>query len=208
VIEAEHFIEQARARGFALYSGVPCSYLTPFINYSIGSARLKYIGAANEGDAVAIAAGAELAGTRAVAMFQNSGLGNAVNPLTSLTSTFRIPILLIITWRGEPGGAPDEPQHELMGRITPGLLDAMEIPWSTFPMSDADIAPTLERAVRHLDGQRTPFALLMRKGSVADSRLAATGGAPPAFAHAGQAHRHRVRNYSGPFNAPRRVPTH
>ena len=87
------------------------------------SRGLRYVGAANEGDAVAIAAGASLGGTGAVAMFQNSGLGNAVNPLTSLTWTFRIPILLITTLRGEPGGPADEPQHELMGRITTQLLE-------------------------------------------------------------------------------------
>ena len=69
---------------------------------------------ANEGDAVALIAGVALAGTRGVAMMQNSGLGNAVSPLTSLTWTFRLPQLLIVTWRGQPG-VPDEPQHALMG---------------------------------------------------------------------------------------------
>jgi phosphonopyruvate decarboxylase len=183
MIDAESFLEAGRARGFALYSGVPCSYLTPFINYTIGSPRLRYIAAANEGDAVAIAAGADLGGVRSVVMFQNSGLGNAVNPLTSLNWTFRIPVLLIVTWRGEPGGARDEPQHELMGRITPGLLDTMAIPWAEFPSRNEEIAPTLDRAVAHLDSAKTPFALVMRKGSVADFPLAAHGGAPAAFGH-------------------------
>ena len=107
MIEASKFVEAAERKGFGLYSGVPCSYLKPFINYVIDSDQLRYVGAANEGDAVAIAAGAEIAGTRAVAMFQNSGLGNAVNALTSLTYTFKLPILLIPTLRGEPGGAAD-----------------------------------------------------------------------------------------------------
>ena len=63
-----------------------------------------------EGEAVAVAAGAWLAGRRTVVMCQNSGLGNTVNPLTSLNHPFRIPTLLIVTWRGQPG-LKDEPQH-------------------------------------------------------------------------------------------------
>jgi phosphonopyruvate decarboxylase len=171
MIEAEEFIGRAREYGFGLYSGVPCSYLKPFINYVIDSDALRYVGAANEGDAVAIAAGAELGGLRGVAMFQNSGFGNAVNPLTSLTYSFRIPILLIVTLRGEPGGAPDEPQHELMGQITTGLCDLMGIPWAWFPQEPDEVAGVLERAVAHMDGEQRPFALVMRKGSVSGSKL-------------------------------------
>ena len=113
-----------------------------------------------------------------VANLQNSGLGNAVNPLTSLTWTFRIPILLIITWRGEPGGHADEPQHELMGQITPRMLELMDIPWALFPDSDAAIAPTLDVAVARMQAEQRPYALVMRKGSVADSALSGELRAP------------------------------
>ena len=133
MIEASSFINAAKAHGFGFYTGVPCSYLKPFINFVIDSDELRYIGAANEGDAVAIAAGADLAGQRSVTMFQNSGLGNAVNPLTSLTYSFQIPTLLIPTLRGEPGGPADEPQHELMGGITCNLLELLKIKWEPFP---------------------------------------------------------------------------
>jgi phosphonopyruvate decarboxylase len=171
MIEASLFVKAAQRKGFGLYSGVPCSYLKPFINYVIDSDELRYVGAANEGDAVAIAAGAELAGTRAVAMFQNSGLGNAVNALTSLTYTFKLPILLIPTLRGEPGGAADEPQHELMGAITTDMLDLMKIRWEYFPTTEADIEAALERAVYYMDAEQLPYALVMRKGSVAPAKL-------------------------------------
>src|ERR1700754_2739128 len=107
MIQAASFVNQAGAMGFRLFTGVPCSYLKPLINYILDAPGLEYVGAANEGDAVAVAAGAELAGRRAVVLFQNSGFGNAVNPLTSLNATFRIPALLIATWRGQPGGEPD-----------------------------------------------------------------------------------------------------
>ena len=178
MIEAEAFTAAALARGFDTYSGVPCSYLTPFINYAMQSDSLRYIGAANEGDAVAIAAGATLGGHRAVAMFQNSGLGNAVSPLTSLTWTFRIPILLIVSWRGQPGGAKDEPQHELMGAVTPAQLELMDIAWRSFPDHKAAIAPAFDAAEAHMAETGRPFALVMSKGAVAPDALGKTANVP------------------------------
>src|SRR6185295_19621984 len=164
MIEAATFLIQARELGFQLYSGVPCSYLKPFINYVIDSPDLDYIGATNEGDAVAIASGAVLAGQRAVVMFQNSGFGNAINPLTSLNAIFRIPVLVIVTWRGEPGGEPDEPQHELMGRITADLFETMRMPYAFFPQSEDEIEPVLRYATTEMDRTGLPFGLIMRHG--------------------------------------------
>ena len=146
MIDASQFVEAARARGFDWYAGVPCSYLTPFINYVLQDPSLHYVSAANEGDAVALTAGIALAGKRGITMMQNSGLGNAVSPLTSLTWTFRLPQLLIVTWRGQPG-VSDEPQHALMGPVTPQMLDTMEIPWETFPTEADAIGPALDRAL-------------------------------------------------------------
>lgn len=178
MIEAGDFVEAARERGFDFYAGVPCSFLTPFINYVIDDPALRYVSAANEGDAVAMAAGAALAGQRTVAMMQNSGLGNAVSPLSSLNWVFRLPVLLIITWRGMPGLA-DEPQHELMGRITPDCLDILDIPSEVFPQDTADIAAVLERACEHMDNNGRPYALIMKKDTIAAYTLrgsAVTGG--------------------------------
>ena len=166
MIGAADFLDEVKNRGFELYTGVPCSYLRGFINYVIDSPSLRYVGAANEGDAVAIAAGATLGGRPAVCMFQNSGLGNAVSPLTSLTSTFDIPVLLIITHRGDPGGRADEPQHEMMGRITPDLLDLMDIPWERFPSTVEEIEPVLDRAQAWMTVRSRPYALVMPEGSV------------------------------------------
>ena len=166
MIEAREFVDPAKRLGFDFWAGVPCSYLTPFINYTIGDSELTYISSANEGDAVATATGAALGGHYTVAMMQNSGLGNAVSPLTSLNHIFRIPILLIITLRGEPG-KPDEPQHELMGQITPQLLETMQIPWSWFPERQEDVEKTLQTAVNHMGSSGRPYALIMKKGMVA-----------------------------------------
>jgi phosphonopyruvate decarboxylase len=170
MIEAQDFVEAARSRGIEWYAGVPCSFLTPYINYVINDERLTYISSANEGDAVATAAGAAIGGRRAAVMIQNSGLGNAVSPLTSLTYVFRIPLLLICTHRGAPG-VKDEPQHELMGRITGRMLDTMELPWESFPTAPGAIAPVLERAARHMARARRPYGLVMQKNTVAPHAL-------------------------------------
>src|SRR6202042_3585150 len=166
----------ARERGFEWYAGVPCSYLTPFINYVLQDPSLHYVSMANEGDAVALIAGVALAGVaggghrRGIAMMQNSGLGNAVSPLTSLTWTFRLPQLLIVTWRGQPG-ITDEPQHALMGPITPDMLETMQVPWELFPTENAQIGPALDRATAYMDRTGRPYALVMQKGSVAAHAL-------------------------------------
>jgi phosphonopyruvate decarboxylase len=171
MIQAANFMRLAREHGFNFFTGVPCSYLKPFINYAIDAPDLTYIGATNEGDAVAIASGAELGCMRSMAMFQNSGLGNAINPLTSLNAIFRIPALIIVTWRGEPGDVHDEPQHELMGRITPEMLETARIPWTFFPRDEDEIAPALDRAVAEMDYTGQPFVLIMKKDSVAPHPL-------------------------------------
>ncbi|HET6889179.1 MAG TPA: thiamine pyrophosphate-binding protein, partial [Candidatus Udaeobacter sp.] len=114
MISAFSFIDQLRGLGYSQYAGVPCSFLTSLINYVIDDPALDYIGATSEGEAVGITFGAFLAGRKTVTMCQNSGLGNMVNPLTSLNYPFRVPTLLIVTWRGQTE-LKDEPQHEQMG---------------------------------------------------------------------------------------------
>jgi len=170
MIQASEFIQPAKAYGFNTWAGVPCSFLTPFINSVIDDPEMTYISSANEGDAVATAAGAALAGQRTVAMMQNSGLGNAVSPLSSLNWVFRIPVLLIITLRGEPG-LPDEPQHELMGQITGRILDELQIPWDWFPRDAASVEGAFTVATWQMDKTGLPYALVMRKGSVAPASL-------------------------------------
>jgi phosphonopyruvate decarboxylase len=170
MIAADDFLGPAREHGFSFYTGVPCSFLTPLINRVISDRLLDYVGATSEGEAVAIAAGAWLAGRQTVVMCQNSGLGNAVNPLTSLNFPFRIPTLLVVTWRGQPG-LKDEPQHVLMGQITSLLLETLRIPHGDFPNSMDDVAPILARVMANITGNELPFGLIMAKGSVQDGEL-------------------------------------
>ncbi len=172
MIRANEAVQLFRRAGFQLFTGVPCSYLTPLIDTVIDSRDIRYVGAANEGQAVAIAVGARLGGVPPVVLFQNSGLGNAVNPLTSLTHPFRQPVLVITTWRGEPGGEHDEPQHEVMGEITPRLLELMGIPWELFPGDPAALAAALARATTYMAEKGLPYAFVVQKGAI---EAAATG---------------------------------
>ncbi len=202
MIEAHQFVDAARERGFDWYAGVPCSFLTPFINYVISDHNLHYISAANEGDAVALATGAALGGKRSVAMMQNSGLGNAVSPLTSLSHTFRIPILVICTHRGAPG-VSDEPQHELMGQITEQMFATMRVPTTSFPGEATAIPTALDAVEESFQENARPHALVMSKGTCAPFELkakprtghrdqAAVSGSGHSLDHEGRASRNAV----------------
>jgi len=118
--------------GGDFYTGVPDSLLSPFCDYIMETYGIsnKHIVAANEGAAVGLGAGRTLAtGNPSVVYMQNSGLGNAVNPICSLLKLYDIPTIFVIGWRGEPG-IPDEPQHTFQGKITLPLLDCLEIPYT------------------------------------------------------------------------------
>jgi phosphonopyruvate decarboxylase len=170
MISAAEFFAAAARHGFDFYTGVPCSFLTPLINGALSRRGLTYVGAASEGEAVAIAAGAWLAGRNTVVMCQNSGLGNAVNPLTSLNAPFRIPTLLVTTWRGQPG-IGDEPQHLVMGQITHKLLSLIDIEHEAFPKTAEELPAVLRHASARMAERELPFAFVMDQGSVRDDGL-------------------------------------
>jgi phosphonopyruvate decarboxylase len=165
VITGESLLNALEDRGIGPYTGTPCSYLQPLISYTIQRRKSDFIMAANEGEAIAIAAGAWLAGKRPVVMFQNSGLGNAVNPLASLCWPFRIPVLILCTWRGQPG-RKDEPQHELMGRITPSIFDSLEIGHRVFPSSPEELNAALDEALDAMGETGLSRAFILPKGCI------------------------------------------
>ena len=118
----DDFGDTLKQHGIRHGAGVPCSFFTPLVNYMTVDPGLDYVSATSEGEAVAIAAGLTTAGKPAFALMQNSGLGNAVNPITSMLYIYRMPVVLLVSHRGEPG-IPDEPQHALMGQITEQLAE-------------------------------------------------------------------------------------
>ena len=170
MISANFLINQLTKYGYSFFSGVPCSYLTSVINTVINSKKIKYIGATSEGEAVGIASGAWLAGKKSVVMIQNSGLGNTINPLTSLNYPFNIPILLITTWRGEPK-IKDEPQHELMGKITKNILTLSKIKNEIFPTNEKNLKKVLFKINNLTNKTSLPYALIMRKETIKKEKL-------------------------------------
>ncbi len=123
MIDTYRFGKALAGYGYERFTGVPCSFLKYLINFALNHG--DYVEAANEGDAVAIAAGAFLGGTKTAVLMQNSGLTNALSPLTSLNYPFRIPLLGFVSLRGQPGIA-DAPQHELTGQTTEAMLECAD----------------------------------------------------------------------------------
>ena len=122
-----------KKHGITFFTGVPDSYLNGFCNYALANCGNRNVIAANEGNAVGIAAGHYFASREIPLVYmQNSGMGNTINPLASLVEkrVYAVPMLLLIGWRGQGDTEPKHPQHHLQGEITPGLLDVMRIPYT------------------------------------------------------------------------------
>ncbi len=163
MIETKAFYDALLARQMDFFAGVPDSLLQNLCACIQGnSPKERNIIAANEGNAVGIAAGYHVAtGRYGVVYMQNSGQGNTVNPLLSLADedVYRVPMLLIIGWRGEPG-VHDEPQHVKQGKVTLGLLDAMGI---AYRVLDDDYEGHLNACHEYLKTEGKPIALIVRK---------------------------------------------
>lgn len=174
MISCDTFYAALQREGIGFFAGVPDSLLKDICAYiSDHSAPTSHVIAANEGSALALASGSYLAtGKPGLVYLQNSGLGNLVNPLTSLTDpeVYAIPALLLIGWRGEPG-VHDEPQHRKQGRIMLATLDALEIPHAVLPDTPEAAAKVLAAAVATAREKSAPFALIVRKGTFAPYKL-------------------------------------
>jgi phosphonopyruvate decarboxylase len=167
MLNTQIFGERLKSLGFNYYSGVPCSFLKDLINYAINDC--EYIMAANEGDCVSIATGAYIGGRKSVVLMQNSGLTNAVSPLTSLNYIFKIPVLGFVSLRGEPG-VSDEPQHELMGAITSEMLELMKVKWEYLSTDMKDAEQQLKRANAFIENKET-FFFVVKKNTFESVKL-------------------------------------
>lgn len=174
MIPCAEFYQLLRAGGIEFFSGVPDSLLKDICAYIADhTPATHHVIAANEGAAVALAAGYHLAtGRSGLVYLQNSGLGNTVNPLTSLTDplVYRIPLLLLIGWRGEPG-VHDEPQHIKQGAITLRQLETLGVPFEILPSDPIAANDAVERATAHLRSTGSPYALIVRKDSFEKYKL-------------------------------------
>lgn len=168
MINTEVFYKRLQEEGVDFYCGVPDSLLKDICAYITDNASKKdHIIAANEGNAVGLAAGYHMAtGKVPLVYMQNSGLGNTVNPLLSLTDkqVYNIPLLLMIGWRGEPG-VKDEPQHVTQGEVTTDLLEAMRIPYEVLSADETEATAQIKKVVAEIEKTNAPSALLIKKGT-------------------------------------------
>ena len=171
MLDQKKVFETLLAHGVSYYVGVPDSYLNGFCNYALQHYPKHNIITANEGNAVALAAGHYLA-TKEIPLvyMQNSGEGNAVNPLASLADkdVYATPMILLIGWRGQENSEPNHPQHWRQGEITTGLLDILHIPFSILNDSDEEFAGIVEKAVKYCEETRGIYAFIAPKGVMAD----------------------------------------
>lgn len=173
MLDVAKFTETLKREGVDAFCGVPDSLLKSFCAYITDNCSAEHIITANEGGAVAFAAGHYLATSRLACVYmQNSGEGNAVNPLASLADpdVYSIPMLLLIGWRGEPG-IKDEPQHVKQGKITISLLDTLGIPNETLSDDEYSALETTARLIARAKAESRPVALVVRKGLFAEYLL-------------------------------------
>jgi len=173
MIRPEFFIEKLRAGGIDCFAGVPDSLLKNMCAYITDHFDAAHnIIAANEGAAVGLAAGHYLAtGQPACVYMQNSGEGNIINPLASLTDqeVYNIPVLLLIGWRGRPG-VHDEPQHVKQGKVTTGLLNVMGINYEVLAKEEDKAEKQIAKAIKALQN-KDAFALVIEKDTFDDYKL-------------------------------------
>jgi len=173
MIRPEYFIEKLRENGIDCFAGVPDSLLKNMCAYITDHFDAAHnIIAANEGAAVGLAAGHYLAtGQPACVYMQNSGEGNIINPLASLTDqeVYNIPVLLLIGWRGRPG-VHDEPQHVKQGKVTTGLLNVMGINYEVLAKEEDKAEKQIAKALKALQNKDT-FALVIEKDTFDEYKL-------------------------------------
>lgn len=174
MIQPNQFLDQLSAAGIEFFTGVPDSLLKGLLTALDRWPRGHHLVAVNEGAAAGLAAGYHLAtGKLPLVYLQNSGLGNLINPLTSLADRemYGIPMLLLIGWRGEPG-VPDEPQHKIMGRISPSLLHQINVPFAVLKKDDSQgWKESLHDAIATSLKEKKPVALLVESGVFPDDHL-------------------------------------
>lgn len=168
MINVKDVFDLLKGNNVTCFCGVPDSLLKDFCAYVTDNTSSKeHTITANEGNAIGLAAGHYLAtGNPALVYMQNSGIGNCVNPLLSLTDeeVYNIPLMMFIGWRGEPD-KKDEPQHIKQGKVTDKLLDAMGIKYSVMPDNFDEAKPLIQNAFQYMKETNCPYAFIIRKGT-------------------------------------------
>ena len=154
------FIDRLIRENFKFFTGVPCSLLSGLISYLEEVEDARYIPSVREDSAVGLCAGAYLSGSLPVLLMQNSGLGYCLNAFTSLNLIYRIPVLVIMSWRGQ--GGKDAPEHIIMGDISQKLLETAGMDYAVLKPENCD--QVLETALKKINEEKLPYTLLIEKG--------------------------------------------
>ena len=162
MLKSADFAQELINKGYDFFTGVPCTIIGNLITNLTDRPDVTYIPAVREDAAVGVASGAYMAGKIPVVLMQNSGLGQCLNALTSLNLIYKLPCLLIITWRGFEG--KDAPEHLVMGRTCKKLLDTVGIPHHTF--NPDNIRVLINTSYKLVTENKEPLALFLKKGII------------------------------------------
>ncbi len=160
MLSSKIFIDKLRENGFDFFTGVPCSLLSGLIAELEADKEAGYIPSVREDAGVGLCAGAYMGGRQPVLLMQNSGFGYSLNAFTSLNLIYKIPVLVIMSWRG--CGGKDAPEHIIMGEINEPLLATSGMEYSVLDENNAD--QVLATAVKKINGEKVPYTLLVKKG--------------------------------------------
>jgi len=163
-MDSETFWGILKARGLTFFSGVPDSTFGDAYNFMVNDPEIRYVPAVREDVALGVASAAFFTGGLGGVIMQNSGIGNIVNPLTSFSLMYKVPVLLIIGWRGFGGPPNDAPEHWIMGVKTPEILELLGIPCEI--MEPETLESGLDRLLGKIQQESIPGALLVRAGMI------------------------------------------
>lgn len=159
-MHSKEFVSILRDAGYDFFTGVPCSLISDVILSLESDPGVPYIPAVREDVAVGLAAGAYLGGKTPCVLMQNSGLGQCLGSLASLNLIYKIPSLLIVTWRGH--GGRDAPEHEVTGKATTKFLDSIKLPYKRLTHENAE--KTVSWSHRVISQKKVPAAILIPRG--------------------------------------------
>ncbi len=160
MLTSQLFIQELRDRGFDFFAGVPCSLLSGLISTIENIPDVKYYPGVREDACVGLCAGAYMGGKLPVLMMQNSGLGYCLNAFTSLNLIYKIPVLVIMSWRGF--GGKDAPEHIIMGDINEQLLETSQMKYAE--LTSDNYETVLQEALNTIQNEKLPYTLLVKKG--------------------------------------------
>lgn len=163
-MDAQRFWDELKSRGLNFFSGVPDSTFREAFNVMVRDPDIRYVPAVREDVALGVASAAYFSGRMGGVMMQNSGIGNIVNPLTSFSLMYKVPVLLLVGWRGYGGPPNDAPEHWIMGVKTPEIFDLLEVPYRILEADNLE--SVLDPLLADMQEQSVPGALLVRAGVI------------------------------------------